>query len=306
MKKTIALVLFLVFLSGCQVGFLQRKETMYLPEVKTGVQGLELYLTPGSPPPEVYENSKFNALFVLSNLGAHDIEDGVYSVSYEPQYVYLAKQQAQGRFAVRGKSEFNPQGQEMLVNLNFDTKPLGQQIQAYTTTITFNACYPYQTNAPIIVCIDTDITGKRSDKVCIPKIQALAGGQGAPVAVTMIEPRMLPSDVPGRVVPEFVLTIRNLGKGEVMKSELYPEACSGRPLGEENWNIVSVSATLSDEPLSCAPEKIKLKLGGDTKVVCRLDKGIDSRLGTYTAPLSVTLDYGYMTSISTQVKIMKQ
>jgi len=306
MKRTFALLLVLVVLSGCQPGLLQRKETARLPEVKTGTQGIELFLTPGSPPKEVYENSRFTMLAVLSNLGAHDVEDGIYSVSYEPQYVYLAKQQAQGHFAVRGKSEFNPQGQERLVNLQFDTKPLGPQTQSYTTTISFNACYPYQTIAPIIVCIDTDITRKLPGKVCAPKAQVLPGGQGAPVAVTMIEPRMLPADMPGRTMPEFVLTIKNLGKGSVVKQELYPEACSGRPLGEDGWNIVGVNAELSGEPLTCTPAKIKLKAEGDTKVVCRLENGIDTRLGTYTTPLTVVLDYGYMTEISTQVKIMKQ
>jgi hypothetical protein len=306
MKKTIALILVIALLSGCQFGLFQSKQTMRLPEVKVGVLGVELSATSGSPPPEVYENSRFTMLTVLSNLGASDVEDGAFSVSFEPQYVYLARTQAQGRFAVRGKSEFNPQGQEKLISLQFDTKPLDPNIQGYTTTIAFNLCYPYQTNAPITVCIDTDLTGKMPNKVCTPKPQVMMGGQGAPVAVAMIEPRMLPSDIPGRTIPEFVLTLKNLGKGEVLQKDKYIDACFGQSLGEGGWNVVDVSAALSEVLLKCTPETIKLKTQGDTKVVCRLEEGIDDRLGTYTAPLAVTVDYGYMTSMTKEVKILKQ
>jgi hypothetical protein len=305
MKKIICAALILIFLSGCQLGLFQRKETMRLPEVRTGTQGVELFFTPGSPQPEVYEGSSFTALMTLSNLGAADVEDGVYSISYEPQYLYLPRQQNIGRFAVRGKSEFNPQGQERQLSFTFNTKPLGPQIQGYTTTIAFNACYPYTTTAPIIVCIDTDLTGKKQNKVCTSKSQTIPQGQGAPVGVTSVEQRMLPHDMQGKILPEFVLTLKNLGKGGVTASQLYREACSGRPLGEEGWNVVSVNAALSDAVMKCAPATIKLKQEGDTKVVCRLEGGIDARLGTYTAPLQVTLDYGYISSISTQVKIIK-
>ncbi|MEM4239946.1 MAG: hypothetical protein QXM31_01975 [Candidatus Woesearchaeota archaeon] len=304
MKAAIAIAMVLL-LAGCQYSPFQRKDAMTLPEVKVGTQGIELFLSPGSPPPEVYEESKFTMLVTLSNLGASDVENGVFSVSYEPQHVYLPLQQQQGRFSVRGKSEFMPQGMEKQVGLSFTAKPLGAQLQGYTTTITFNACYPYQTNAPIIVCIDTDLTGKKPGKVCQAKPISSPQGQGAPVAVTLTEPRMQPSEFQDKIIPEFVLTIKNLGKGSVIAPNQFPEACSGRPLGAGGWNVVAVSAALADMPLSCTPSTITLKETGDTKVVCKLEEGVDARLGTYTSPLSVTIDYGYMTSISSQVKITK-
>ncbi len=305
MKKIIALCLLLFFVSGCQFGLFQRKDTMILPEIKIGTQGVELFFDPITLPREVYENSKFTMLVTLSNLGAFDVEKGVYSISYEPQYVYLPMGAQQGFYDVRGKSEFMPGGMEKQISLPFETKTLGPQLQGYTTTITFNTCYQYQTNAPLIVCIDPDVAGKNPDKVCISRPQTLGGGQGAPVAITAIEPRMIPHDMPERIMPEFVLTLKNLGRGSVIASQQYNSACSGRPLGEEGWNVVDVSATLSEIPLSCSPEKIRLKKEGETKIVCRLEEGIESRLGAYTAPLAVTLDYGYMNSISTQLKIVR-
>ncbi len=304
-KQFLVIAIMALVLSGCQYGLFQRKDTMHLPEVNIGTQGVELFFAQGTPPREVYERSQFSLLVTLSNLGTTDVEDGIYALSYEPQYLYLPRQQNQGRFNVRGKSIFNPQGEERLLQFNFDTKPLGPQLQGYPATITLTACYPYRTNAPITVCIDTDLTGKAGGKVCTPALQAFGQGQGAPVAVTTVETRMLPHEHENRVRPEFVLTIKNLGMGEVVAQELYRDACSGRALGPEGWGVVSVEAALSEKQLTCAPTPVKIKQQGETRIVCTLPEGIDSRIGSYTAPLTITLGYGYVTSINTQTRIMK-
>lgn len=304
------LIVLLLFLAACQAlpgipGF-QRKEPMKLPEVNVGTQGVELTFMPNAPPREVYEGSTFNALVTLSNLGTFDVEDGVYTVSYEPQYLYLPRQQGTGRFRVRGKTAFTPQGEERQIGLVFSTKPLGPQLQGYPTTITFNACYPYQTRATLITCIDTDLTGKVKNKVCVPQPQAFPQGQGAPVIVASVEPRMLPhADDPNRIRPEFILTLRNQGSGEVVATRYYMEACSGKPLGEEGWNVLEISGELSDSALTCTPTPVKLRQMQETRVVCSLQEGIDLGRGTYTTPLKLTLDYGYLTSIATQVNILK-
>ncbi len=304
-KQFLILAVIALFMSGCHDGLFLRKDTMRLPEVSIGTQGVELFFAQNTPPAEAYEGSQFSLMVNLANLGTTDVEEGIYALSYEPQYLYLPRQQNQGRFVVRGKSIFNPQGEERLLKFTFDTKPLGPQLQGYPATMTFTACYPYKTNAPITVCIDTDLTGKASGKVCIPTLQAFPQGQGAPVAVATVETRMLPHEQENRVRPEFVLTIKNLGRGEVVAEELYREACSGRALGPEGWSVVSVEAVLSDKMLTCAPTPVKIKQQGETRVVCTLAEGIDSRLGSYTAPLTVTLGYGYIASIGTQTKIIK-
>lgn len=307
MKKTITLIMLLI-LTGCQYipsSLWQSKSTMQLPEVRVGTQGVELFLAKGSPPAEVFESSKFTMLITLSNLGASDVEQGVYSISYEPQYVYLPAQKQNGLFNVRGKSEFNPGGLEKQLSFTFNTLPLGPQIEGYTTTLAFNACYPYKTTAPINVCIDTDLTGKKPGKVCTIGTQSLPKGQGGPVAVTYVEQRMLPHDIPTKVIPEFIFTINNKGGGEVVSEQSYREACSGRPLGEGGWNVITVSAALSEMPMTCTPQTVKIKKEGETKVVCRLESGIETALGTYTSPLAVELNYGYIKSIATQVRIVK-
>lgn len=305
MRKLLALIAVLLFLSGCQFMPFQRKDTMNVPVVSIGTQGVEPSLAPNNPPREVFENSPFTMLVTLSNLGTADVDQGVYSVSYDPQYLFLTRPQATGTFAVRGKSTFNPQGAERQLSFVFATKPLGPQLQGYPATLTFTACYPYKTEAPIIVCIDTDLTGKKKIKACTPQTQSFAQGQGAPVVVATVEPRMLPHDDPYRIRPEFVLTLRNQGNGGLVASQYYREACSGRPLGDDAWNVVSVEAALTDTQLTCAPTPVKIKASGDTRVVCTLPEGIPLTAGTYTAPLTVTLDYGYLKSIAAQVNLVK-
>lgn len=306
MKRTlIVAVVLLVALSACTGGLFQRKETFRLPEVNIGTQGVALTFGPNIPLREVYEESPFNLLVTMSNIGTSDVEQGVYSLSFERQYLYLPQQQALGRFAARGKSVFNPQGEERQVNFLFSAKQLGPNMERYPATITFNACYPYTTTAPLVVCIDTDVTGKRPDKVCMPQPQAFSAGQGAPVVVASVEPRMLPQFDLNRVIPEFVLTLRNQGMGEVVAPQLYREACSGQALGEDGWNVVEVHAELAGTPLTCTPVSIKLKQQGETRVVCRLNEGIDARLGAYTELLTVLVDYGYLSSVSTPITILK-
>lgn len=307
MRTNAFLVLLLLVLAGCQgipgFGF-PKKDAAQLPEVSIGTQGVELSIAP-TLPREVFERSPFTLLLTLSNLGTADVEEGVYSLSYDPQYLSLIRQQGIGRFAVQGKSPFNPQGAERQLIFVFDTKPLGPQLERYPATMAFAACYPYTTTAPLVTCIDTDLTGKRAGKVCTPQPQSFAQGQGAPVAVATVESRMLPGQDPDRIRPEFVLTLKNLGGGDVVAAERYRDACSGRPLGEEGWNVISVEAMLSDSMLTCTPTPVKLKQAGETRVVCTLPDGIDARMGTYTAPLIIALRYGYLKGITAQVSIIK-
>ncbi len=305
MKRALLAFVIMLTLSSCQLGLFQTKGTVNVPVVSIGTQGVEPVLTQNTPPREVFEGGSFSMIVTLANLGTADVDQGVYSLSYDPQYLYLPRQQATGSFAARGKSTFNPRGGEKQLNFVFDTKPLGPQLQGYPATLTFTACYPYETSAPLIVCIDTDIMGKQTNKACTPQTQSFGSGEGAPVAVATVETRMLPHEDPNRIRPEFVLTLRNLGGGGLVASQYYREACSGRPLGEDAWNVVSVDAALSDTVLTCTPTPVKVKQTGDTRVICTLPEGIPLTAGTYTSPLTVTVGYGYLKSINAQVNLVK-
>ena len=87
MKKVLLVTILVLFLVGCQLT--ERKETLQLPEVSFGTKGVELSFQKGITPSEVFEDSTFPVSVTFANLGTKDVEDGVYSLSYERQLLFL-------------------------------------------------------------------------------------------------------------------------------------------------------------------------------------------------------------------------
>jgi len=302
MKKIIVL-LTLALLVGCAGVPRPEKETIRIPEVNVGTEGIVMDFMQNSPPAEVYEDTWIQGIINIKNKGTSDITNGYYSISTERQYAELIYDQAVGTFNIKGKSSFYPEGTEDRIEFRLKTKTLDPLTERYSTTLSFNACYPYQTSATLLTCVDTDIAGRVTQKTCTPRTETFSRGQGAPIAVTSIDPRMFPHEDPQKITPEFVITIDNLGKGEVVHPSQIIDACTGRPLGDINQ--VNVQASLSDNQLNCRPETLRLKKGIN-KVVCRLDQGIPLTYGTYNAPLTVKMSYGYIDNIVKNFAILKQ
>jgi hypothetical protein len=207
-----------------------------------------------------------------------------------------------------GKSVINPAGDEKVIDINVQAKKIGEQSETQPSTILATACYPYKTVLGTSVCIDPDVIGVPNDiKPCTVADVDFREGQGAPVAITKIETRMLQQDDTS-VVPHFILHIENLGNGEVLALHKTNDACSGGALEYKDFNSLKVTAILSGETLTCIPEQdgyIRLKDKKDT-IRCVLEKegGITST-DAYTSPLKVELDYGYTFTISKNIIIEK-
>jgi hypothetical protein len=301
MKKIILLIILLAFLTSC--GMIQQsKDQIKIPEVHSGTQGVVLEFMEGMPPNEVYEERHFEIMLKVYNKGASDIKGGMLKMSTEAQQVSIEGENDQ-RFDLEGKSVFNPEGGQTRKSFRAQASPLIAQIESYSTPITATACYPYQTEATALMCIDTDIAGMVKNKPCKPTTKVMTGGQGGPVAITSVEPKMTTHEEPQKIRPEFLIKLQNLGTGQAMRSLKVYDACTGRPLGSENWNVVELSAEMSDTPLTCRPETIKIS--ADTTVICSFDKGIEKNRGTYTAPLSIKLNYGYMDRIVKNIQVKK-
>jgi len=299
MKKTIALLLIIVTITGCQ--FMPvKKEQIAVPDIHTGVNGVTLEFLENAPPAEIYEERPFDIIVKVHNQGANDIRGGMLLIGVEEQNVELAGQK-DTRFDLAGKSAYNPEGVFDMKQFRATARKLGPAAgKIYPTTVTATACYAYKTAATALVCIDTDLLGIVKNKPCKTSTQSHGSGQGAPVAVTSVVPKMLPHADPDMITPEFTISIANRGVGDVVAGEKIYEACSGKKLGQESWNAVKISASLSDQYLECKPSVLKI-VTGENKAVCTITGGISKELGTYLAPLSIELDYGYM---SRKVKSM--
>jgi len=298
------LLVLLLVLSACQAFPVQRKEQVRIPEVKTGTEGIVIQVLPNAPPTVVFEDSLFNIAVDLKNKGASDVSNGLYVLGIEEEYFSMTRDQPAGRFAIRGKSIFNPEGEQDRLDFAVQATRLLKKQQSYQAQFIFSTCYQYVTDAVLQMCVDTDLLDKQPQKACKPEKASFTGGQGAPVAITKVEPRMLPHQSEGRVRPDFVITIKNLGKGQLVSQDRIADACSGRPLGDDGWGIINIQAFLSDTSLVCSKERFQLRPPG-TAIVCSLPEGIPVSMGTYTAPLTVKLSYGYVNSIVMPIKITK-
>ena len=313
-KKLILIIgtLFLLVLTGCPDD--NGDNPITDKDVRKGVDGLKMELTKNVPPEKVFEESKFPIVVELKNKGASDIENGILVFGFERDYVDVVKEDdAKREFDIKGKSIFNLNGDEDFVTIDAQTKKIGAQSERHTSTILVTACYPYKTIFGDSVCVDTDIYDMmRGEKVCSIGNLEFKNGQGAPVAVTKVETRMLPDVDDDKVKPHFIIYVENKGNGEVIDPDIaiIEKACTSEPLEYKNFNTLKISAMLSGQPLNCkvsdddSEATIRLRDKEDM-VRCTLEEGIDKNLGAYTAPLNIELEYGYTFTISKDIIIEK-
>jgi len=322
----IGILLVLVVASGCEGGKIfgkkQDKRPITDADIRKGTDGLDMEFLKNAPPENVFEGSQddggkvitsdFPISLRLKNEGASNIEEGILIFASEKAYVNVSLESKERQeFIIKGKSIYSPVGDEEFVTLTAGAKRISAQSETHPSTIFATACYPYNTILGTSVCIDTDIIGEvRGKKVCDIKDLTFSEGQGAPVAVTKIETRMLPDVDVNKVKPHFIIFIENKGNGEVVNSKKLGAACSSSGLNYTDFNTLTISASLPQGDLKCSenvdpgPAAVRLREKEDI-VRCTLEDGIDIGRDAYTAPLKIELNYGYTFTISKDIIIEK-
>ncbi len=317
----------MVVLAGCS-----STSTPKVVEIHKGTDGLEISFMERSPPDEVYLGERFPVSFEINNKGAYDITDGVLALGVEQDYVSVENKEYVDKnkpytFSINGRSTYDPIGGMDRKTIELTAARLGPQAQTHTTIVSLTACYAYKTEATATVCIDTDIFGQRNEeKPCTASTlsmgtiktggEQLPSGQGAPIAITKIEQKMLPHETEGYVKPQYEIFVKNMGNGIPVASGYYQEACKATGAAAGFLNVVSAKVYLSDRAyqMDCSPKLAALaqdltghiKLEKDEDVIkCVLKQGIPKSMGTYTTPLMIELDYGYTFTISKNVLIKK-
>ncbi|MBI4450553.1 hypothetical protein HY642_01135, partial [Candidatus Woesearchaeota archaeon] len=281
-------------------------------KIHQGTKGLEMEFMEGLPPKEVYTGDTFQLALKLNNLGAQTIEGGVFTLGTD---AYVRVEESQARtFDIVGKDVNAATGGQMTVTFNAIAKGLEAERETHTTLVSFNACYPYATYATGSVCVDSDVFNTRTNKPCKVSSVSMGGGQGAPVSVTKITPRMVLHEDKSRIVPTFEIEISNAGKGQVVTPDKVADACTGAALGAENLNTMRAVVKMVDQELDCQPKAapesrekaalVKLERKQDT-IRCSLKEGIPKTKGTFLTPLTITLEYGYFDTITKQVLLRR-
>jgi hypothetical protein len=310
-KAAIAVVLLLIAVSCSQGGI---KEV----DVHTGTDGLVMQFEPMAPPSTAFEGDAIPITLKLMNKGAQDIQNGYYTISVEKAYMTLEGQPTES-FSVNGRTAYDPRGGELLIRKGAFVGYLDPMTETLSTSMTATACYGYKTTASANVCIDTDLFGQNPQKVCsVSDVQFPANGQGGPVAITRIEPKMKQHpDDPNKIIPQFLVYIANRGNGQCIEPSKTNAACTGASISPEYWNTAVVKVSLLDQQLDCRP-KIRpdytgaeghIKFSRDASkedfIRCELAEGIEKVRGTYTSSLQADIEYGYTTTISSKLQIKK-
>jgi hypothetical protein len=297
MKYKLALLIIVLFLVACT------PQTTKVPtNYKTGIQSLTLTIEQQQK--QLFEDETTTLPLSLHNKGASDILGGIYSLTVDNNLLEL-QQETITDFDLPGKTEFNPLGDEDIIGITVTAKKLPPQTETITTTLTINACYPYTTTTTQDVCIDTDLLGKESNKPCQTKTIRLSS-QGSPIAITSIASHITAHQDKQKVIPEFTISIKNKGTGQVFAADKVIEACTSGSLGKA-WNQASVTAYLGDTQLACIPVQEgligRVNLEKENIVKCKVVDGIQTIRGTYITPLTIEITYGYTTILTKDIEV---
>jgi hypothetical protein len=212
-----------------------------------------------------------------------------------------------------GKNVYYPEGTSRHLKFDAKAKKLDLLSVQHTSPIILNSCYNYHTELSPDLCIDPN-PNSEFEKVCDVKDITLSS-QGAPVAITKVETRILPKN--DDVEVQFIIHVENKGNGDVISRYKLKEACSASKLRNEDWNEVILSEFgfsnnqyfykyNQDEgtknTITCRPNPLRLVDGKDT-IKCTVDNSklnddlkISKSTPSYISQAYMRFDYGYTKS----------
>ncbi|MBI3052136.1 hypothetical protein HYY74_06825 [Candidatus Woesearchaeota archaeon] len=277
------------------------------PDTRSGTRGLEMSFIQGNPPDRFIVPGEMGISLQIKNTGWATAEGNVYLSGFDPSVLSdLRNPNGAGipydGLGIRGKSVGDSQGEIAWKDFKVNAR-LSDEVDVYRTRILATACYNYETIASTMVCVDPTPFGvTERQKVCTSAPVSLSS-QGAPVAVTRIEP----SNAAGKI--RFTIHVQNVGPGLVYQVD-HEDGCQpyGPGLKFEELNQIRVeSVTIGGQPCN-------VDLGNNEGFIKLID-GRKSFLCTYSipggqnaafnSPIIIRLRYGYRDSVSKDLEIAK-
>lgn len=308
-----------IMLTGCSmIG----KGSYNAKTSKTGTRGLVIEFSKSNPK-SVYEHEEFGTALKIKNDGSHDITDdnpGILSVGYDTYRLesrggnydeYRISPNSNNILEapyviLMGKSQYYPIGEDSSATFYFTSNSLTELREGSKTEISYNLCYPYETVLSTMTCIDTkSVTNAEVAAACTAEKYSGSGGQGAPIAISSIEPEILLQN--DYVRPQFKIYITNVGTGYVTSTGRCGEVNINN---RETLGRVNVEAWLSGDRLECGPDNIgSLRLTEEGSFIrCSLPQqaaGFDKLKKNYITPLEVHLTYTYTQIEKAEIEIKR-
>ncbi|PIN75223.1 hypothetical protein COV18_03475 [Candidatus Woesearchaeota archaeon CG10_big_fil_rev_8_21_14_0_10_37_12] len=331
-------VLLFTVLLACQPS--TNSDEPVVQDFRFGTEGLFIQFAPGAPSPRLFDNQEFVALVEVQNRGTHTVDPNsgnIHLSGFDDKIIKLddATPRDQQLPQLSGRGPFITQGGIDTITFTGRIDLRGFGVDKYATNVLATACYAYQTVATANFCVDpSPFSATRRTRVCTPAPISL-GSQGAPVAVTSIDVEPTPD------FTRLQIRVSNVGSGDVFKlgqgpvlgssndqnPQLLPriDKCSpyqgGLRFDEVDYvkiSEVKVSGIALDlapgTSQACRPLLQDRENQGDYYLRLVNGQGVlycevkHAALGvqgdsTFVTPLSVVLDYGYRTSVSTPIEI---
>lgn len=268
--------------------------------VRSGTQGVELKFLQDLPPRQIYDTTDLAAVVEMRNLGNKDLGPNDCFIQFGGFDFNIVRgvQARQSCGDLPGKSEFVLEGGFNTVEIESSNIVLPPDVDQYTPSIVATACYEYKTIAAPQVCVDPSFFELTRDvRACEVRDFGLAGGQGAPMAVTYVNTDMAGSKA------NFQIDVANVGTGRVVSPQANIAQCPSG-LKYDDFDQVRYSVSLpGGQLIRCAPADFMVRLTNNKgKIVCTFDVGNTQARET---PLRIELNYNYMQSIRTPVEIVR-
>jgi len=325
MKRIILLLLIVLIIIGCNPDGGEIEVVRY----REGKQALVMEFYKDAPPKEVYEKNPFPVFLSILNKGS-STTDYYLTLAVERDYICISDSEGNcvdgdfnptGTFTIQ-KNAIDPFVEESREEFYLASKEIPELISNIPTTVAATLCYPYTTLFSQDICVDPDPFSLKEGvmKVCDIGDISLSRGQGAPVAVTKIEPRMLPSEQ--GMSMQLILTIENVGNGVVIhnKGDYIKNYCTkeGIPVADYELgrstllNRVIVSVRLPSvwsQEFDCGSKDNPgiLRLNDMSNIIiCKSPSTLpDDIIQAFISPLEIELDYGYSITKSKVVTVKK-
>ena len=299
-KRTFILLLLLVLVSLIASCTRTNKDTSEV-EWRTGTKGIEFNFAKGSPPQIIYDGDRIDFIVEAWNRGVSPATGDIYITGFDQNIFLNLDRRDDFSFGPdETKTKYNEEGVYKIIYEDKGIETiLPQGSDVHKTIFKAIACYDYITEASESVCVDPQPNRFERDDSCIVTDKTISGGQGAPVAITVIKEEAMTNRV------RFQLTIKNVGLGDVIR-KAQRSHCLDDSFSFSDYDVINVdSVYLGSNPLICEPSAY-IKLSNNVGYLYCTGDLNTNLVNAYTTTLYAKLTYGYKESKQTTVELRSQ
>lgn len=310
-RKTILFIfVVMLFISSCTSS--NNNSAKLQKDLYKGTEGILLNLFQDKLPDEVYEGETLSYVVKLTNKGPYPAGSSKLIFALDKGYMQFDNNDNVKEIYnvnLAGKTIFDNLDDFKIVEETIKVNTLDPLSEYHESIISTLFCYDYKGIAIADICIDTDpySLSARKKACSVKDTVGLGEGQGGPVVISSVDTKMLIDN--DFIRPQFRIHITNQGAGTVIKPGTLNQVCNMNPLARDMYNSIILKnikfSRFGIANFECLPPELVLRQEEDS-ITCTLKSGLIRKTdSSYTTPLEIEIEYGYMESTTKQIKIKK-